>query len=154
MKMKFLLLAALSVVLPSAATAQDADKESDAVRQVVQAYIGGANLEAKRGALHPEAKILSVAGRIGKFRVVETPVSKPSKAIPGETIIEPSQRIVAVDVAEDGAMVKVESAFPSDLPGGALQNHFQYLSLLKVNGEWKIVGILMPSTRRVEAASK
>ncbi len=150
---KFLLIAAmlLSPCLMVAAQDDEVSKESDAVRQVVQAYLDGKNPETKRRALYPEAKIFSGNSKSGK--IVETSVSKPSKPMPaGATTISPVQRIVAIDVAQDGAMVKVESEFPPYLTI-APRTHVQFLSLLKLNGEWKIVSILMPSSF-VEKASR
>lgn len=34
------------------------------------------------------------------------------------------------------------------------RKHIQYISLLKINGEWKMVGILMPPLSFAETASK
>jgi hypothetical protein len=55
------------------------------------------------------------------------------------------QKIVHIDAAEDAATVKVET----DLSSGAakISKHIQYLSLLKISGEWKIVSVLMPPVK-------
>ncbi len=82
-----------------------------------------------------------------------TPFSKPRKTIKGAVEILPTQRIVAVDVALGAATVKVESEFAAFSAGEKPRKHFQYLSLLKVAGEWKIVSVLMP-TEFEESASK
>lgn len=149
---KFSLVAALLLSLPLIAVAQSAGtSEESAVRQVVQSYLGN-DPDLKRRALSPEAKIFSVHGRSGK--VAETAVSKPSRIIAGATTVEPSQRIVSVDVTRGGAVVKVESEFPPNTSGRSIPNHIQYLSLLKLDGEWKIVSILMPPLGFAESASK
>ncbi|MFN2415483.1 MAG: hypothetical protein ABR603_10100, partial [Pyrinomonadaceae bacterium] len=52
------------------------------------------------------------------------------------------QRIVAIDVVNDGASVKVETVLAPDTPSAL--KHWQYLWLLKTDAGWKIAGILMP----------
>jgi len=150
---KSLLIVSLLFSFSLAVVAQESptNNENDAVRGVVQAYLND-NVELKKRALHPDAKIISVDGR---GRVVETLISKPFKQRAGVTITLPEQRIAAVDVTVKGASVKVESEFPADkTPAVTPRKHIQYISLLKVNGEWKIVSILMPPQRFAEVASK
>ena len=60
------------------------------------------------------------------------------------------QKIVSLDVLDGAASVKVETDLSSDTL--KLPKHFHYLSLLKVGGERKIVGILMPPLRPPAAA--
>ena len=67
--------------------------------------------------------------------------------------IPSTQRIVAVDVAFSAATVKVETEFAAFSAGEKPRIHFQYLSLLKVAGVWKIVSVLMP-TEFEDSASK
>ena len=150
---KFLIIAGFLFSFSLAAVAQEspANNENDAVRQLVQAYLND-NVELKKRALHPDAKIISVDGR---GRVVETLISKRSKQRAGAAIALPEQRIAAVDVTVEGASVKVETEFPADkTPVVTPRKHIQYISLLKVSGEWKIVSILMPSLKFAEVATK
>jgi hypothetical protein len=108
--------------------------------------------EAVKRVLSDDAKIISIDGR---GQVIETPISKPFKQRANTTVVLPEQRITAVDVTEDGASVKVESEFSADQKSAVLpRKHIQYVSLLKVNGEWKIVSILMPPLKFAETASK
>ena len=92
------------------------------------------------------AKILGVDG---EGKLVMTATSKPAGKMPkGATTRVPRQKIVNIDVFANGAVVKVETDRLSvDGPSADLR-HAQYLSLLKLNGEWKIVSILMPSVGR------
>ena len=156
---KILLIIGLLFSFSLIAVAQDSQKskESDSVRQVVQDYLGD-NIEVKQRALFPDATITSVNSKGGKAVVLVTPFSKkPSKATRGvmrDSIqIVPTQKIVAVDVAQDAATVKVESEFAPFSAGEQPRKHFQYLSLLKLAGEWKIVSVLM-ATGFEESASK
>ncbi len=119
------------------------------VKQTVESYIN----KTAQDIFHPNAKIFSTDGA-GK-RLIETPINKPYKPKKGETTGQSSQRIVAFDITEDGASVKVETEFPSGMnPAVTPRRHIQYISLLKVNGQWKIVSILMPPLRFTEMAIK
>jgi hypothetical protein len=137
--------------LPLLAAAQTSDisLEEAIVKQTVESYINKTN----QNVLHPDAKIFSTDGT-GK-RLLETPINKPYKPKKGETIGQSSQRIVAADITESGASVKVETEFPADANSSlTLLRHIQYISLLKVNGEWKIVSILMPPLKFAQTAIK
>lgn len=154
MKKHFIFLALLVLVSPLLAMAQtnQSNDEQLAVKRVVEDYLSKKDLKAVERALSSDAKIISVDSR---GRVVETPVSKPSKQQANATTILPEQKITLIDVTEGGASVKVESEFSSDLkPSVSPRKHVQYVSLLKVNGEWKIVSILMPPLKFTEVASK
>lgn len=149
---KFLSLMVFLLSLPLASEAQEAkaDKERDAVRQVVETYLYSEEPEERKRTLYAQAKVLSVDPSGSK--IVETPISKPAKKPPGRVITTSRQKIVSIDLTEGGASVKVETDFSSD--GRLIPKHLHYLFLLKVSGEWKIVSILMPSLRPVEAADK
>jgi len=152
---KFLLIIGLLFSFSLAAVAQESpvNNEDDAVRQVAQAYLND-NIELKQRALDPDAKIISVHSKSGK--VMATDIFKKSrerKMPKGAVVILPTQKIVAIDVAPGAATVKVESEFPPFTEGEKSRKHFQYLSLLKLAGEWKIVSVLMP-TEFEESASK
>ena len=152
---KILLIAGLLFSFSLSAAAQESpmSNENDAVRQVVQAYLND-NIELKQKALDPDAKIISVHSGSGK--VITTDIFKKPRArkMPkGATVILPTQKIVAVDVAPGAATVKVESEFAPVSESENSRRHFQYLSLLKLAGEWKIVSVLMP-TEFEEIASK
>jgi hypothetical protein len=156
---KFLLIVGLLFNFSLAAVAQEspANNENDAVRQVVQDYLGD-NIEVKQRALYSDATITSVNSKGGKAMVFVTPFSKKSskkteKLMKDAIRISPTQKIIAVDVAQDAATVKVESEFAPFSAGEQPRKHFQYLSLLKLAGEWKIVSALM-ATGFEESPSK
>ena len=154
MKKNLLVVAMLLLWVPLLVNSQDveADREKEAVRQAVESYLIKDQGALKR-ALHPDAKIVSLDSSSGK--ILETPISKPAKKLPpGATVIQSSQKIVAIDVTRDGASVKVETDFSSSSPAMAPQKHIQYISLLKLKGEWKIVSILMPPLRFADVAGK
>lgn len=148
------LMAILLLVSPLFVMAQT-DKTNDeqiAVKRVVEDYLSKKDPEAVKHALSADAKIISVGGR---GHVIETPISKPFKQRANSTVVLPEQRIAAIDVTEDGASVKVESEFSADqISAVSPRKHIQYVSLLKVNGEWKIISILMPPLKFAETASK
>jgi ABC-type thiamine transport system substrate-binding protein len=154
MKLHFLLIAFLVLVSPLLALAQTDQTNDDqtTVKRVVEDYLSKKDLKAVERSLSADAKIISVDGR---RRVVETLISKPSKQRADVTTVLPEQKITAIDVTEGGASVKVESEFSADLkPAVTPRKHIQYISLLKVGGEWKIVSILMPPIKFAEVASK
>lgn len=145
MKRTLLFTAFLLLTMPLVTAAQSAGTgDEQAVRQVIDTYINGNGTEAKKRLFSDGAKIISTVNN----KVIETPVSKPYKPKEGETIARSLQKIAAIDVTEGGALVKVETIFPGEpSPGLIPQPHFQYISLLKVDSEWKIVSILMPPLR-------
>ena len=154
MKRHLLFVALLVLVSPLLTLAQSnqPNDEQTVVKRVVDDYLSKKDLKAVERSLSTDAKIISVDGR---GRVVETLISKSSKQRAEATTVLPDQRITAIDVTEGGASVKVESEFSSELKASVSpQKHVQYVSLLKVNGEWKIVSILMPPLKFAEVASK
>ncbi len=154
MKQHFFSAAILVLVLPLLAMAQtnNANSEQTAVKRVVEDYLSKKDSEAVKRSLSADAKIISVDGR---GRVVETLISRPSKQRADATTILPEQKVTTIDVTESGASVKVESEFPSEVKPSILPHkHIQYISLLKINGEWKIVSVLMPPLKFAEVARK
>jgi hypothetical protein len=145
---KFLLIIGFLFSFSFTTIAQNspANQENEAVRQVVQGYLGD-NIDVKQRALYPYAAITSVNSKGEK--VLVTPFSKKrsdkmaDKLMKGAIEIHPTQKIVAVDVVQGAATVKVESECGRFSAGEQPRKHFQYLSLLKLAGEWKIVGVLM-----------
>lgn len=154
MKRHLLFVALLVLVSPLLAMAQtdNTNDEQTTVKRVVEDYLSKKDLEAVKRSLSADAKIISVDGR---GRVVETLISKQSKQRADATTVLPEQKITAIDVTEGGASVKVESEFSSEMKSSVSpRKHVQYVSLLKINGEWKIVSILMPPLKFAEVASK
>ncbi len=141
-----LLIMILLLPLSPPVKAQDGEAEAEinSVRRVVETYLYAEELEEKRRVLYPKAKIYSV-NETG-IKLTETLISAPAKKMPkGAKTGRSTQRVVDIDVAGEGAVVKVET----DSASGEVRGwkHIQYISLLKVGGEWKIVSILMPPVR-------
>lgn len=142
---KLLLITAvlLTPSFPAGAREAGAEAERDAVRRAVETYLYAEETDERKSVIHPGTKIYSV-DRTGS-RVTETPISTPARKPPkgaARVRVVSRQKVVSVDLAEGGATVKVET----DLSPGEdrYPKHTQYISLLKVKGEWKIVSILMP----------
>lgn len=149
MKRNFVAIAILLICLSLLAKAQSSDAKSEEtlVRQTVESYIN----KTTQNVLHPDAKIISVDGSGKGFS--EFKINKPIKPQKGVITVESQQKISAIDVTIDGASVKVETEFTSD-SNVVPRKHIQYISLLKLNGEWKIVSILMPPLKFTELVSK
>jgi len=150
----FLLAAASLLCAGITARAQDAEaeRERESVRKAVETHLYSEDVEEKKRVTYAGAKVLSVDSDGRKIR--ETPVSASAGKRRGAKTTRSPQKIVAIDVANNAAAVKVATEFMPADPADALPKHFQYVTLLKVNGEWKIVGILMPLTTLAKPASK
>ncbi len=142
MKQTLFLAAFLCLALPFMAASQELTDEQ-LVRKTVNIYIAKNDVEAVKRVLSPDAKIISVD--TANKKILESLISKPYQPKTGEAISPSVQKITAVDLTNGGALVKVETTFST--PGVAPGPHTQYISLLKVGLEWKIVSILMPPLR-------
>ena len=98
------------------------------MRKVVQDYLAVTDkkdYEALKRAFHPSAKLMSVSRAGLREMSLEEWWGRVS-AIPGQ-VVRPS-RIPLIDVRGVSAVARVDMEKSSD-----------YISLLKINGEWKIV---------------
>ncbi len=131
---------AISVGLPLvvAATVFDAkmpSAEEVAVRSTVEAYFEGmmqANPAALRRAFHPQARLMGLRSS-GEVMVI--PFDRWARSWDGRDPRDPERyvnTIVTVDIAGTAASVKTDLAWPD-------VHYVDYLNLLQVNGEWKIV---------------
>ena len=126
------LVAVASGVVISAARAQNA--EEAAVRQAIEHYFRGhatGQGEHFRKVFHPESKLFWI--REGKFaqRTSEEYIAGASgKPAPDEA--QRKRRVESVDITGNAAMVKVVLDYPR-------VRFTDYMSMLKVDGEWKIV---------------
>jgi hypothetical protein len=116
------------------ASAQAQNSEEAAVRVPIENYFKGhatGEGEFFRKAFHPEAKLFFI--REGKFTTItsEEYISRAS----GKPPADESQRkrsIESVNIAGNAAVVVVKLDYPT-------VKFIDYMSLLKVDGEWKIV---------------
>ena len=133
MKRALVPLALLALALPFSGAAAPPEEADAAVRAPVEAYLRGhatGDGEEWRKAFHPAAMVTGV--RDGKLQSVSAP-DFVSRA-PGKPAADEAQRrrrIVSIDVAGDAAVAKVELDYPKVF-------FVDYLSLLKVDGVWKI----------------
>lgn len=131
----------LALSLPgSAAPPEEADP---AVRAPVEAYLRGhatGDGEEWRRAFHPSAMVTGL--RDGKLQAMTAPefVSRAPGRPPADEA-KRKRRIVSIDVSGDAAVAKVELDYPAVF-------FVDYLSLLKVDGEWKIAQKTYTGTSR------
>ena len=97
-----------------------------------EAFLTPGDVEQMQKGFHPDAKMLFI--RDGALVQVTMPewFDRIRKAPPNGTKAT-SRKIVSLDVAGNAAAVKAVSEFPTF-------RFIDYLSLLKVDGEWRIVG--------------
>lgn len=124
------LTAAVAVWVPSRAQ----DKDEAGVRKAIEYYLQGhatGNGENHRKAFHPEAKLFWI--REGKFsqRTSEEYIAgSPGKPAADER--ERKRSIEMIDITGNAAVAKVVLDYPQ-------MRFTDYMSLLKIDGEWKIV---------------
>jgi len=126
-------LVALLAVLNLAVLAAPASEE-EAVRAAAEHYLKGhatGDPEEFRKAFHPELKMFWVKdGALLQRTSAEYIAGASGK--PADDEASRKRRIASVDVTGDAAVAKVELDYPKAFIT-------DYLSMLKVNGEWKVV---------------
>ena len=124
------LAAAVAVWLPTSAQ----DKDEAGVRKAIGYYLQGhatGNGENHKKAFHPEAKLFWI--RDGQF--TQRTSADYIAGAPGKPADDEAQRkrsIEMIDITGNAAVAKVVL----DYPNAKLTD---YMSLLKIDGEWKIV---------------
>ena len=136
--------------------------ETELVRQAVQSYLEttAQNLDSRNpvpsNVVHPQMKIFSKVGE----QLLISSASRKSVKKTGEIKLESTERITLVDVTGSMAVAKVEIVYPygsltaaeyNSLPendplrssAGKPIKMATYLSLLKLDGDWKIVSLLI-----------
>ena len=136
----FLFLLILPLCFYVSIKAQDAEKDS--VKRVVETYLFSENDDERKQTLFEKTKIY--ATNADDSKIEETPISAKAKKVKGARVVS-VQKIVNIDIFENAASVKVETDLSSK--ENKVPKHFQYISLLKVGGTWKIVSVLMPKIR-------
>lgn len=117
--------------------------EEAAVRRAVESYLHGLkfnDVEGLKRAFWPEAKLFWVKkdGKLGQLtqsQWYEGFAASAGKEEKGDL------RITDVDITGDAASVKVEEDYPGSV-------YVDYLSLLKFDGEWKIVAKIYTSRQK------
>jgi len=114
-------------------TSANNDVEKTAIEKVVRDYIfvtDKKDQEAIKRAFHPSAKLMSV-GKDGLREMSQEEWWGRVSRIPGKGV-ERKSKIAMVDVKGLAAVVRVDFDKSSD-----------YISLLKINDEWKIVNKML-----------
>ncbi len=116
-------------------------KEKETIKRVVETYLFSEEENERKQTLYPQAEVFSTNPENTKIQ--KTPVSAKAGKLPKNTKLVSVQKVADIDIAENGAIVKVET----DLSSGDIKipKHIQFISLLKTNGEWKIVAVIIPA---------
>jgi hypothetical protein len=151
-------LAAIVVPLAGLAlTASDSQKgsqphaggvEEAGVRAALNAYIEGhatGQADAFRRAFYPEARMLNA--KDGHF--VKTEIADFIARAPGKPAADEDQRrrtIDFIDIVGDAAIARLTLTYP-EVP------FTDYMTLLKIDGEWRIVSKVFHADRKQPAAA-
>ena len=132
---------ALLLVVASAVFAQGGEEVG--VRQAVGHYFRGMkfnDVDSLKKVFWPEAKLLFVKkdGQIGQLTQAQWYEGFAASAGKEETV---ELRIVAIEITGDASQVKVEEEYPKSI-------YTNYLSLLKIGGDWKIVNKIYTVRRK------
>jgi hypothetical protein len=127
-----LMLIAISVTSASASPSDPSDESI--VRETIQTYLHGLkfnDIESFKKAFCPEAKLFFVKknGTLGQLTQTEWYAGFTANAGKEE---KGDLQIASLDVSGSAASAKVEEEYPDS-------HYTDYVSLLKLNGEWKIV---------------
>lgn len=141
-----LLLFAAVITAPVALAAQQtasAPSDQAAVRAVVERYLHGLkfnDVPSLQAAFWPEAKLLFIKrdGTIGQLTQAEWQKGFVASAGKEE---EGTLAITSVDITDNAASVKVTETYPKSI-------YVDYLNLLRVQGEWRIVNKIYTSRPR------
>ena len=127
----FVLALALAAVHAVDGTAQSSDDQ--AVREVIHLYFRGVDehdQEALARAFHSEAQLEASLGRYWERSFSEWRSFADRPVSP--TADQRTNTILSIDIEGSAAVVKTELVWPE-------VRYVDYLSLLKIDGEWKIV---------------
>jgi Putative lumazine-binding len=130
-------------------THTSAETEDAAVRVALNAYLEGhrtGQADAFRRAFHPDARMLYV--RDGQF--VKTEIAEYIARAPGKPAADEDQRrrrIDSIDIVGDAAIAKITLDYPE-------VTFTDYMTLLKVDGEWRIVSKVFNADRSKTTKAK
>lgn len=133
-KLLMLFLLAASAASAQQAPGKGTDAEKVAVMVPLQYYSdGGAKRDTAllRKAFHKSAELRFINAE-GAFQ--EIPLDNWLKSIGASTgmVADRKTKVLYIDVSENAAQAKLEIELPTNW-------YYDYMNLLKVNGEWKIV---------------
>ena len=134
------LAAAFALAVPAIALTASVERsgsaaEEEAIRETVEAYFDGmmqAKSDYLRRAFHSEARLIGI-GRDGNAMII--PFDRWAQSWDGREprdVSKYTNTIISTDIAGTAASVKTDLEWPD-------VHYVDYLSLLKIGGEWKIV---------------
>lgn len=135
MKKSLIVCGALALALSPLALAGQTTDDERMIRQVVEDYFAAItdyDAAALERAFHPDAVISSY---LPSGRMYRSPFSQWGRFIERERPADADRyqnRIVSVDIAGTAAVAKTDLVWPT-------VHYVDYLSLLKIDGTWKIV---------------
>lgn len=133
------------MIAPMALAADQSDEAG--VRAALNHYLQGhatGDPEEFRKAFHPEARLLFM--RDGKFQIVPVAdfIARAATGKPAADEAERRRAIDSIDISGDAATARLTLDYPE-------VKFVDYMTLLKVDGEWKIVNKSFAADRRPRA---
>ena len=133
-KLNQMLIVLLVVFFMSSTPTLAQDAEDAAIRETIQHYFQGhatGNGDYFRKAFHPEAKLFFI--REGKLTqwTSEEYISRASGK-PAADEAQRKRKIDSIDISGNAAIVKITLDYPKVI-------FTDYMSMLKVDGQWKII---------------
>jgi hypothetical protein len=123
--------------------------EEAGVRAALEAYLQGhatGQADAFRRAFHPDTRMLfNRDGKFTKVEIVDYIARAPGK--PAEDEAQRKRSIDLIDITGDAAIARLTL----DYPDAKLTD---YMTLLKIDGEWRIVAKVFTADRRPAAERK
>jgi Putative lumazine-binding len=143
MKLAAVLVPMVGFALVARETHHVASNEEPAVRAALNAYLEGhatGQADAFRRAFHPEARMLYA--KDGHF--VKTEIAEYIAKATGHPAADENQRkrtIDLIDIVGDAAIAKLTLTYPD-------VTFTDYMTLLKIDGEWRIVSKVFHADRK------
>ena len=131
---RLLLVLFLVAAFHGSVRALDQPSDESLVRETIQHYLHGLkfnDVESLKKAFYPDAKLFFVKKNGSLGQLTQTDWYEGFKANAGKEE-EGDLQIASVDVTGTVASVKVEEDYPGS-------HYTDYVSLLKLDGEWRIV---------------
>jgi hypothetical protein len=149
MKLAAMVVPMVGIALAATEARRAASAEEAGVRVALNAYLQGhitGQADAFRRAFHPEARMLYA--KDGQF--VETEIADFIARAPGKPAVDEDRRtrtIDYIDIVGDAAIAKLTLTYPD-------VTFTDYMTLLKIGGEWRIVSKVFHADRKTQGPEK
>ncbi len=128
-KLNTLLVALFGLILPALVHAQNTDEEKG-VRECLENYMSGEGTRVEK-AFHPSATMKYIDGQSGEFK--DVPIADYITRVKANTNkTERKIEITSLNIEGNAAHAKIKIEMEKVIL-------YDYMNLLKINGEWKIV---------------